>query len=378
MENVRSNKEERYLLLAAVGLRGFPHVIGGIESYCEQLYPRLLSDHDIDTVVMARDAYVQSEVYRHDGIRVVPIWAPRSPALEALVHTPLALFVALLRWKPDIVHIHGVGPAFFAPLAKLFRVKVVVTHHAADFDRPKWNNLARTFLILGEAMAARFADRVICVSETLGREFTRRHPAAAVRTCVIRHALNSRPYKVVPDFLDSLRLKPNGYMLAVGRIDSTKRLEDLVRAHACAGSGVLPLVIAGSAPDTSSLEAELRAMATSDVRFVGYREGDELISLYAGAARMFHPSEMEGFGLVVLEALSAGVPTYVSDISVHREFALPERHYFPVGDVDEIAKLMTEAVDRADFRALASQIVDHHSFDAMTSAHALVFLSQTV
>jgi glycosyltransferase involved in cell wall biosynthesis len=137
--------------------------------------------------------------------------------------------------------------------------------------------------------------------------------------------------------LQKLGLKPGGYVLAVGRLEETKRFEDLIRGHRIASPDVQPLVIVGSEIGESPYARTLRANADEGVIFAGYRSGAELAALYRNASKFIHASAMEGFGLVSLEALAAGVPVHLSDIPPHREFALPEEAYFQVGDIEAIA-----------------------------------------
>ncbi|MGH6801213.1 MAG: glycosyltransferase, partial [Methylocella sp.] len=49
------------------------------------------------------------------------------------------------------------------------------------------------------------------------------------------------------------------------------------------------------------------------------------------------PSSHEGLPIVLLEALSYGLPVLVSDIEPHLEVELPARHYFKMGDVDALS-----------------------------------------
>ena len=66
---------------------------------------------------------------------------------------------------------------------------------------------------------------------------------------------------------------------------------------------------------TGPLE-RLRASLSLDgsVRFTGWIPRDDLYELFAGAYAFLYPSRFEGFGLPVLEALAAGVPTACSNI----------------------------------------------------------------
>ena len=116
--------------ICAIGLRGIPDVMGGIESHCQQLYPRMVEKGD-SVVVIARSPYV-----------VVSVWTLKHKFLETFMHTFFAILYARIFVHPDVVHLHAIGPALFTPLARLLGMKVVVTHHGADYDRQKWNRLA--------------------------------------------------------------------------------------------------------------------------------------------------------------------------------------------------------------------------------------------
>lgn len=363
--------------IAAIGFRGVPHVIGGIETHCEHLYPALAeAAPDLDIIMIARSRYVTASNNRLGKVRLVALPAPKHGAIETLVHTPLAIVYARWWLQAAIVHLHGIGPGFFAPLARILGMQVIVTHHAADFERPKWGRLARSFLRVGERLMARFADRVICVSDTVQREFLSRHNGAVGRTMTIQHGLDLQASVDGLDFLEDQHLVSGGYLLAVGRLEPTKRFEDLLAAHAL-HPAALPLIIVGSSINNADYEAELRYLAENgvggSVRFLGFRTGDELSALYTHAAVLLHPSEMEGFGLVILEALAFGAPTIVSDIPVHREFGLPADHYFPVGDQVAIGAIMAETQVRTAPWPQAAAIVARYSSAPAVEAHVAVF-----
>ena len=120
--------------LCAIGLRGIPDVMGGIESHCQQLYPRLVAQ-GAEVTILARSPYVENKPYQYQGVKVIPVWAMRHKFLETFLHTFVAIFYARLFVHPDVIHLHAIGPALFTPLARLLGMKVVVTHHGADYDR---------------------------------------------------------------------------------------------------------------------------------------------------------------------------------------------------------------------------------------------------
>ncbi len=106
------------------------------------------------------------------------------------------------------------------------------------------------------------------------------------------------------------RTNPGEHVLYLGRMTEEKGLRLLMAAWdalAADGAHRVPLVLAGTGP----LDAELTEWARdrADVRYLGLRSRAECADLTARATALVAPSIwMETFGLVVVEAMAAGVP----------------------------------------------------------------------
>src|SRR5215813_7013658 len=92
-----------------LGVRGLPNVQGGVETHAEQLYGRLV-ELGCDVEVIVRSPFVPPVRRSHGDIRLRRIWSPRSTGFEALVHSILGVLYAGVT-RPDILHIHAVGPS---------------------------------------------------------------------------------------------------------------------------------------------------------------------------------------------------------------------------------------------------------------------------
>src|SRR5262245_30684169 len=121
--------------IVVLGTRGFPNVQGGVEKHCEELYPRLVA-LGCEVTVLSRTPYTGSGAYEFKGVKIQPLFCPKHKFLEAPFHTFFGILKAA-RLKPDVVHIHAIGPSLFVPLARLLNLKVVVTHHGHDYERKK-------------------------------------------------------------------------------------------------------------------------------------------------------------------------------------------------------------------------------------------------
>jgi glycosyltransferase involved in cell wall biosynthesis len=157
----------------------------------------------------------------------------------------------------------------------------------------------------------------ICISEATKRDLTERFPHAQDRAHVIPLAAHARfAASVEPARLD----KP--YVLAAGTLEPRKNLVRLIEAWVALPDEVRDThVLALVGPPGWEIDATLAAARAraDEVRLLGFVDDDELAALYAGAAAFAYPSLYEGFGLPVLEAMSAGAPVVTSSVS-----SLPE------------------------------------------------------
>jgi glycosyltransferase involved in cell wall biosynthesis len=361
--------------VCVIGLRGLPAVIGGIETHCENVYPRLARlDPELQITVVTRKRH-RPDLKTFEGLRLLPLWAPASSGLETFVHTALALVVARIKLRPDIVHLHGIGPGIFSPLARLLGMKTVVTHHARDFERPKWGWIGRLFLGCGELFTSLFANRIICVSEALRRDFVERLPHTGARTTTIHNsgALARLESQQGADALETYGLESDGYILAVGRLEATKAFHELIEAYLAADVHDRPLVIVGSAFTRDNYVRDLVRSASDRVRFVGFQTGAVLQQLYENAALFIHPSHMEGFGLVIAEALCARRPVAASDIPAHREFELGEHSYFARSDIAAMTRILSEPDYGRHFSAHACDRQASYTWESAAEAHRALF-----
>jgi glycosyltransferase involved in cell wall biosynthesis len=161
------------------------------------------------------------------------------------------------------------------------------------------------------------------------------------------------------------------YVLYVGAVTPRKGLRTLAGALGRLGGDAPPLVVAG--PDGWRAEA-LHAVLPSGTRVLGRVDDETLDRLLDHATVLCHPSEAEGFGLPVLEAMAAGVPVVAADIPPVREVAGDAAVLVAPGNEVELAgalgALLADRRRRAELSAAGRARASAYTWDACAAATA--------
>jgi glycosyltransferase involved in cell wall biosynthesis len=354
-------RQWRAVRVAMLGMRGFPNVQGGVEKHAEKLCCAL-AELGCEVEALVRSSYVaKQQAAKWRNVTLTHLWAPRLPGIEAFVHTFLGVLRAA-RSRPDVLHIHAIGPAFFTPLARAVGLRVVVTCHSRNYEHKKWGRLARAILRFGEWAGMRFANGRIAVSGGLAETLSHSY---RVPVTVIPNGIDRPRQTRSTETLQSFGLAANRYVLMVARIDEDKRQLDLIAAFARLRMPGWKLALVGGADYAGTYAREVAEAARMNpgVVMLGHQSGAALAELYTHAGVFVLPSRFEGQPIAVLEAASYGLPIILSDIAAHRELALPHARYFAVGDaaalaghLDEVCRAPTSArADAADCAALMAE-----------------------
>ncbi len=323
------------MTIAVIGTRGFPGIQGGVEKHCENIYPRM---QGVKIRLYRRRPYLsEKSSHVYPNIEYVDLPSTRVPGFEAVWHTFLSV-LHIITHRPDVVHVHNIGPGMFIPLLKLFGIKVVMTYHSPNYEHAKWGPVTRRLLKWSEGISLRGADRVIFVNKFQREKFPARVLAKSVYIPNgIRHV--SRSHETM--FLEHYGISPGRYLLAVGRLTPEKGFEYLIQA-ASQLPEVEQVVIAGASDHDNTYFEQLKRLDTGHkVIFTGYTYGEDLCELYSHARLYVLSSVNEGFPLVLLEAMSYKLPLAVSDIPATHLVELPQADYFTVASVDSMRATIT-------------------------------------
>lgn len=329
--------------IVVAGTRGIPNVMGGVETHCEELFPRI-AKNGVDVTIIRRASYVHDCLTEWNGVKLLDVATPKRKSFEAIIHTFRAIHEAK-RLKADILHIHAIGPAMLVPYARLLGMKVVFTHHGPDYDRDKWGFFAKTMLKFGERMGCMFANEVIVISDVIRKLIAKKYG----RTEHVHLIYNGVPKPDKCDnsqYFEELEIEKGKYILAMCRFVPEKNLHHLVDAFERIDTKGCKLVLAGDTDFEDDYSRSLKEKARGrGVVLTGFVKGRKLHSLLTHCRCFSLPSSHEGLPIALLEAMSYGTKVVVSDIPANLEVGLEKSCYFPVGNVKILAEKLQKVID---------------------------------
>jgi glycosyltransferase involved in cell wall biosynthesis len=240
----------------------------------------------------------------------------------------------------DVVHAHDWLSANAMIWIKYGRGrKTIFTIHSTEYGRCG-NNFhgGRSAQILEiERAGTYWADRVIAVSQALKNEIMWMYEVPDWKVAVIYNAVDLHHFDgwidpgVVKERYGIGPMDP--MVLFAGRMVYQKSPDLLVETIPCVLKFYpnTKFVLAGDGEMRHEIEFRAHTLGVAHAtRFVGFKSGWELIDLYKACDVVCVPSRNEPFGIVVLEAWSAGKPVVASQIGGPNEFVWHEVNWLKI------------------------------------------------
>lgn len=335
--------------VAMIGSRGFPGQPGGVERVLEAVAPRLVRTGRADVTVYCAN-WLEHDSDTFDGVHLRRVSGLRSKYGDTISRSIIATFRQLVGGA-DVVHYHSIGSAPLAILPRLFGKKVVVTVHALDWQRSKWNGFAKYFLRFGEWASVRFPHVTIAVGPEIKEYLEERYGRPV--TYIPNGA--DRQQMVAPVTLEERGLVPGRFVLFVGRMVPEKGVHLLVEAFRSLPDSIdAQLALTGPIWYETEYHARLTSIIEGDerVKFVGRAEDDLLAELYSSCACFVLPSDVEGMSLSLLEAMAFGCAIVTSSIPPNKNLIEDAGLVFAAGNVDELRDRLVEVLTDDDLAAM--------------------------
>ena len=352
---------------------------GGVPEAVLNLCAHLPRDRYAPQVFVLKEVPEQSDLSERFASLDVPVTIARQS--DGKIGTVAELADWLGHAGIDVLHSHSYRPNLYGRMAgAICRPSGlrIVAHYHNQYD-DKWPEGSPAILL--ERRLAQVTDRFIAVSEAVRDHVAKAIALPSAGVSVIANGITADKVRKVDRRTARRFLGLDGDGLAVGligRVCAQKGQEDLVEAALCLRHRLPDAVflMIGAVEDRalhSRLEARIAAAGAGDrIRFCGHLA--DIAPAYAGLDLLVAPSRWEGFGLMLVEAMAAGLPIIATDAGAIAEVTGSAARLVPVGDHEALASAIAGFDRDARAAAVRTGLVRARSFDWSVAASRLALL----
>jgi glycosyltransferase involved in cell wall biosynthesis len=232
----------------------------------------------------------------------------------------------------NCIHVHLVGTYFFAvTIGKLMRVGNIIVHWHNVYDYKKFNSsslkgyykkLRRWFLL---TYSGKLANSVIAISKRVKDENSKRFRISPDKAHVIYNAID---FSLIPENNGTAGSTKEMIIGSIGKVTEQKGFDNLIRAFHLVNQSYpesrLEIIgdynTKGNHKYCQNLESLIKEFNIEDkVNFLGKMPNNKVYEKLFSWTLFALASKWEGFGIVLIEAMAAGIPVVGNNID-----AIPE------------------------------------------------------
>ncbi len=245
--------------------------------------------------------------------------------------------------KPDIIHTHLFQPRVYTTIAHLFSKYSILITQKHSIVNPKKHNI----FILFEMISIWMNKKVIAISQSVKKslikyEFIPKNKIFVLPNCIDYQAFNKSSNRQ--------HMTSNNEIVigTVGRLEKVKGINYLLLAMKIilAKFPEAILEIVGDGSQTAELKQNSKKLGISNSVFF-FGKFTDVIPFYNKMDVFVLPSILEGFGIVLLEAMAAGIPVVASNVDGIREVVIQGESgiLIPPKNPDAIASAVIQLIE---------------------------------
>ncbi|HET9163820.1 MAG TPA: glycosyltransferase [Solirubrobacterales bacterium] len=331
---------------AILGSRGLDSTYSGYETLVRHLAPYLVgAGHDV--TVYGRRRNRGRAAWMQEGARCIATPGLDTKSLSTLSFGLSSTLDALFRGF-DAVLVLNIANGFWLPLLRVAGVPTAVNTDGLEWQRGKWNRVAKAAFLAAARLTATHATEVIADSTAMGDIWRAKFGRAST---FIPYGAPVLP-KVDDHELQRLGLADRPFLLSVARLVPENNV-DLTLDALDLMDGERPVaVIVGSGVGEPAVEARLRELqARGRVLWLGHVDDQELLDqLWGNCSVYVHGHSVGGTNPSLLQALGAGAPTLALDTPFNAEVLRDRRHLYDLSP-EALAGRIAEVLRSEELRA---------------------------
>lgn len=330
--------------------------IGGAEllvyNICKGLLERN-TNFDIHLLTFFKGNTLQKE-FEKIGVTIKSLGLPQKSSFLMIFKKIILPFIYILKNRPHVVHTHlldtdryGLIAAFFACVRKRYS-----TIHNIE-------QLEGSGLKLTRKITSYFATKILFVSECTRQHYTSKNIYPFKKSMVIYNAPSFTVDRVISP-RKSINILKTINIVNIGRLNIQKGqlylLRALTKMQQSAYKFQLNIYGGDYLSYGSILKDEVVKLHLDNVTFHGVSRN--IKETLESADILVASSLFEGFHMVIVEAMTMGVPVIATDIPPHREILSPIKNYasfVPAENPDAIAEAILFLIDNPDYYTSLSE-----------------------
>ena len=301
------------------------------------------------------------------------LWTQGRLSWEMLAHRPDVLFVPahalpIIHPAKSVVTIHDIG---FKQVEKLYSQDLIMSQTRRHYrlfnfliktvSRGRYQGSQLDYLRWSTQYALRKAKKIITISHFSQQELLKYYEADAKKIKIIYNGYNHRLYQPIIDqtiiqkTLDKYNIK-QPFIFYIGRLEKKKNTDKLVEAF-CLLREQCPeikhkLYLVGDASyGYDEIKYQINEFNLVDeVIMTGWVEEEDVPAIFSAAAAFVFPSNYEGFGIPLLQAMACQTPIVASRAASIPEIADEAALLFNPNDVYDMAEKIAKVITNHDLR----------------------------
>jgi glycosyltransferase involved in cell wall biosynthesis len=375
------------LRIAILGLRGIPSSYSGFETFVQELAPRLVaSGHEVTVYCRRRLFSERPEVFK--GVDLVYLPSVEHKMLSTVTHSIVSMFSAC-RSQFDVLLVLNAINGWLGILSRLSGIPAAINVDGMEWNRPKWNRVAKRAFWLSARLGTRFFDAVVTDADAMGAIYEEQF---GVQCRVIPYGGDSTSGNLdaseVSAALGGLGLAQGDYYLVVARRVPDNNGDLIVDGFVRSVTSRKLVVVGGANYRGNRRETEffLRMKNAADDRviFLGQVHDQALLeSLWSGAYAYLHGHGFGGTNPSLLRAMNQRCCVLALDTVFSREVLAnghagilfppdPESLSRHIDSIDARPSLVSQYGELA-----ARRVADAYSWDYVTRSYEGLLASLT-
>ena len=351
--------------------------VGGGPQVVLDLLSGLRRDFDFTVIAPADGPFFDR--FREAGARVYDVPLRRL--------NPFLIFsiLRIIRYEqPVIVHTHGKGAGIHGRIAAFIsRIPVLHTMHGIHIG--SYGFFPRTFYLFLERIFSFFTKRIVAVSESERIEALRLKLFSLSRSIVISNGVSFSRFDSLSTRTENRRLlglRDSDFLITgVGRLVHQKNFKEFLRifARIVRQAPNARACLVGDGDQRKELEILAQSLHIQNtVSFLGTR--NDVPALLQASDLFLSTSLWEGMPLVILEAMTTGLPVFASDVIGSRDLVHNNETglTYPLRDITTASRKLFELFQNSDLRARLGQaaqtfVRNKYSLDTMLQSYTQLY-----